>query len=341
MSLCDCSEPGYCPRYKREMRGRFREICRGVGVDLGTAAAFRAQWAAEAGAVRRGPPKRLLLTTDQAPGDAVAMTAAIHSLHRAHPGAYTTAVRSPHPAVFECNPDVAPEGPGMSELRMHYPAVRSSNERGIHFMGAWCEFLGAALGVSVPLLTNRPRLYFADREPPPTENFWLVCSGGKRDFTNKHWPGYQEVVDRLQGRVRFVQVGLDQEPLRGAEPMVGRTTLRALFYLARRCRGILCGVSLLMHVAAALGKPAVVVAGGREPVQWNAYPKQHYLHTVGALPCHDLLGAVGGACWRSRVVPLGDDPYLDSETCERPVNGAPECMGLIDPAWVAELVARC
>jgi hypothetical protein len=334
------------------MGGRMRELCAGVNVDLGTAAAFREQWAREAGAPpSAGSPTPLLLRTDQAPGDAVVMTAAIYSLHRAYPSKYATAVESLWPDVFANNPDVSPPTSGAAELHMHYPAIHLSNGRGVHFMQGWCEFLGAALGCYVPLLTNRPHLYFPDSAPPPVGDFWLICSGGKRDFTNKlwGWHAYQEVVDRLAERVRFVQVGDaagDHPRLVGAEDMIGRTTLRGLFYLARRARGVLCGVSLLMHVAAALEKPAVVVAGGREPVQWNAYPRQQYLHTVGALPCRDLQGRVGGACWRSRVIPLGDGTAFDRDICERPIHGplgqfVPQCMTLIQPAEVADYVLRC
>ncbi len=161
----------------------------------------------------------------------------------------------------------------------------------------------------MPLLTNRPHLYFDD-DIDSARDYWIVCSGGKKDFTNKLWPGYQEVVERLRGKVHFIQVGTDQPQLRGAVSWVGKTSLRTLFHLVRHCRGVLCGVSLLMHVAAALEKPAVVIAGGREPVAWNAYPKQHYVHTVGSLPCTDVQGTAG-ACWRSRTVPLGDSEALD------------------------------
>lgn len=338
-----------------------RELCAGVNVDLGTAAAFREQWSREvrfrAGA--DGKPISLLLKTDQAPGDAVAMTAAIYSLHRAHPGRYTTVVESYWPEVFQHNPDVVPlVAQGAGVVQMHYPAIHQSNQRGIHFMQGWCEFIGSALGINVPLLTNRPHLYFAD-QAPPVENFWLICSGGKRDLTNKLWghQNYQAVVDALKGRIRFVQVGGgktpapwadtcaksmedDHPPLSGVDDAVGKTTLRELFDLTRRARGVLCGVSLLMHVAAALEKPAVVVAGGREPVAWNAYPKQHYLHTVGTLPCRDTVGIVGGACWRSRVVPLGDGTVLDRDTCEYPVDGTPKCMKLISPEYVAETIMQ-
>src|SRR3954464_14801776 len=88
-NFCDCTQDGYCPRYGRGMSGRFRQICQGIDCDLGTAAAFREQWAREYEAVHKfesaPTPQRvhLLLKTDQAPGDAVVMTAAIYSLHRA------------------------------------------------------------------------------------------------------------------------------------------------------------------------------------------------------------------------------------------------------------------
>lgn len=331
------------------MGGRMREICSGVNVDLGTAAAFREQWSRETGTLSNsGPPMPLLLKTSQATGDAVAMTAAIYSLHKAYPRRYITAVESLWPKVFQYNPDVTDHiGTLVSrwnDLQMHYPAIHQSNQRGIHFMQGWCEFLGSALGIQVPLLTNRPRLYFPD-PTPPIEDFWLICSGGKEDFTNKIWSheNYQRVVSILGKRVRFIQVGDDikrHKLLNGVKFMVGRTSLRELFGLARRARGILCGVSLLMHVAAALEKPAVVIAGGREPVQWNAYPLQHYLHTVGVLNCSSPQGEIGGACWRSRVVPLGDNITLDKDTCEYPIEKTPKCMTLISPEYVAETILR-
>lgn len=361
LKFCDCKEDRFCQRYQRQMSGRMRELCAGVNVDIGTAAAFREQWAREAGGTLSSmrdnvvEPYPLLLDNKQAPGDAVAMTAAIYSLHRAHPGKYTTAIDTPWPEVFAHNPDVVSAGsvPGASAVSMHYPAVHRSNERGIHFMQGWCEHLSAVLGVHVPLLTNRPHLYFSD-PAPPVGDFWLICSGGKTDFTAKSWGhhNYQEVVGDLVGQVKFVQVGAaeDNHPrLAGAHDMVGKTTLRSLFEWTRLARGVVCGVSLLMHVAAALEKPVIVIAGGREPVQWNSYPKQQYLHTVGALPCCSTQGVAGAACWRSRVVPVGDGSVFDKDTCQRPVNGTPtkltyctvpECMALIRPAEVVELVLR-
>lgn len=356
MIRCDCIEDGHCRRYNRHMSGRMREICAGVNVDLGTAVAFRDQWRREAGP-QIGNSDRLiplLLRSHQAPGDAVSMTAAIYSLHHAHPGRYLTAVESLWPEVFAYNPDVVPirSIPYALPVQMHYPAIHDSNKRGIHFMQGWCEFLSAVIDEPVPLLTNRPRLYFEDNNTRQ-DQYWLICSGGKTDLTNKLWGhhNYQDVVDRLPG-VEFVQVGHlanDHPPLSGVTNLVGKTNLRDLFKLVRQCRGVVCGVSLLMHVAAALEKPAIVIAGGREPVQWNAYPRQHYIHTVGMLGCTDPQGQAGGACWRSRTAPLGDNATLDKHTCQRPIDlrytkvqvaPIPECMNLIHSEEVANLVLR-
>lgn len=354
--FCDCPQDGYCPRYGREMTGRFREICAGINCDLGTAAVFREQWRRDYETIHKfeSPPSinriPLLLKTDQCVGDAVVMTAAIYSLATAHPGRYDIAVQSRFPEVFAHNPDVSyhadiSDHPLNTHLvQMHYPAIHNSNERGIHFMQAYCEFLGKALGVQVPLLTNRPHLYFDHWVEPNVGDYWIVCSGGKKDFTNKLWGhlNYQKVVSMLAKDVHFIQVGanFDDHPyLRGTNvrDMIGCTNLRQLFELVRRCRGVLCGVSLLMHVAAALGKPCVVVAGGREPVQWNAYPNQQYLHTVGATQCTDPQGRAG-ACWRSRTIPLGDGTPFDQDLCQIPLDDSPACMGLIKPKTVADLI---
>lgn len=359
MNFCDCISDSYCQRYKRLMGGRLREICQGFNVDLGQAAEIREQWAREAETMNGiydhnisedMTPRQILLKTDQSPGDAVAMTAAIYSLHRAHPGRFITAVESPWPSIFENNPDVVPADsiPQAEPLQMHYPAIHKANERGIHFMQGYCEHIGAALGIVVPLLTNRPHLYF-DKPAGVCSPYWIICSGGKDDFTNKLWGhyNYQKVVDNLEGKINFVQVGgkYDNHPLlNNVDSLVGKTSLRELFEYVYLSRGVICGVSLLMHVAAALEKPAIVIAGGREPVAWNTYPKQHYLHTVGVLPCCE-----NGGCWRSRVVPLGDGTLFDNDTCKRPVNGTqtllskvavPECMTLISPAQVSALVMR-
>ncbi|WP_339910221.1 hypothetical protein [Symmachiella dynata] len=105
--------------------------------------------------------------------------------------------------------------------------------------------------------------------------------------------------------------------------------------------GVLCGVTFLMHLAAAVERPTgvrglrpcVVVAGGREPPHWEAYPGHQFLHTIGALPC-----CATGGCWRSRAVPLQDGSKHDHSLCEYPVDGFPLCMQLVTPDRVVDAV---
>ncbi len=55
MNPCDCPADGFCSRYKREMVGRLREICRGENIDPEKAAKYRANWSA----IKHGPGTEL------------------------------------------------------------------------------------------------------------------------------------------------------------------------------------------------------------------------------------------------------------------------------------------
>src|SRR5262249_30746053 len=128
--------------------------------------------------------------------------------------------------------------------------------------------------------------------------YWLIAAGGKFDLTIKWWdfPRWQTVVDHFRDRILFVQVGDARHyhpRMRGALDLRGWTNLRQLIRLVHHAQGVLCPVTCLMHLAAAVEsapgqpkvRPCVVVAGGREPVHWEAYPGHQFIHTIGALPC--------------------------------------------------------
>ncbi len=293
-------------------------------------------------------PRVLILKNMLSPGDVLVMSAAIHSLHKQHPGRFVTAVDTSAPQFWEFNPDVVSiekaKEMGAEEVQTHYPAVNQSNQRAIHFMQGYCEFLEESLQVKVPLLTNKPMLYLSEQEKawmPQVEEvtkrrsrYWVICAGRKADFIAKFYgtQRYQEIVDRLRGKVQFVQVGAAEHhhpPLKNVLNLVGQTDLRQLVRLVHHADGVLCGVTLLHHLAAALDKPSVTIMGGREPVPWNSYPRSQLLHTIGLLPC-----CRDGGCWKSRVVMLGDGSEQDGSLCDDPVWGdepLPRCQALITP----------
>jgi hypothetical protein len=76
----------------------------------------------------------------------------------------------------------------------------------------------------------------------------------------------------------------------------------------------------------------VVIAGGREPPHWEAYPHHQFIHTVGSLPCCD-----DGGCWKSRTRRLGDGQAgdLPENLCLDVRGDLPACMDLITAADVA------
>jgi ADP-heptose:LPS heptosyltransferase len=296
--------------------------------------------------------RKLILTNFQSPGDIVMLTAAVRDLHRCHPGEFLTDVRTPCPALWEHNPYLTPldeHDPDVTVIRCEYPLIHRSNQEPVHFIHAFPAFLNDQLGLRIRVSDFKGDIHISDEEKRwfsrveeikgRSTPFWLLASGGKRDYTIKWWDAarYQEVVDRLRGRIEFVQVGsLDHHhpPLDGVIDLRGQTDLRQLVRLMYHAQGVISAVSLLMHLAAAIEvrpgmprrRPCVVIAGGREPPQWTAYPHHQFIHTVGALRCCD-----DGGCWKSRTVPLGDGDEKDrpENLCVDVVGHLPRCMDMI------------
>lgn len=78
-----------------------------------------------------------------------------------------------------------------------------------------------------------------------------------------------------------------------------------------------------------------MIAGGREPPHWEAYPHHQFLHRAGALLCCD-----DGGCWKARVRPLGDRDAKDraENLCVDVVGALPRCMDLITSDDVARAI---
>lgn len=297
-------------------------------------------------------PRKIILRNFQSPGDLVMLTAAVRDLHLAYPGAFVTDVRSSCPALWEHNPWLSPleeDDPEVQVLDCSYPLIHRSNELPYHFIHAFHQFIGNELGSPYAPTAFRGDIHLSEEEQGWMSQveevegyggpFWIVVSGGKYDFTAKWWdPGrLQKVVDHFQGRIRFVQVGEgshNHPPLKGVLDLRGKTDLRQLIRLVYHSSGALTPVSLMMHLAAAvptrpdrfISRACVVIAGGREPSHWEAYPGHRFLHTIGALPC-----CATGGCWKSRVLPLGDgdEKDLPEHLCTDPVGFLPRCMDMI------------
>lgn len=305
-------------------------------------------------------PRKLILSNPQAPGDIVMLTAAVRDLHRCHPGEFLTDVRTFFPDLWRHNPYLTPiadDDPEAERVVCHYPLIDQCNRVPCHFLHGFPAYLNDLLGLKIRVTDFKGDLHLSDEEKAEAEAlragdtdrrpYWLFVSGGKFDFTIKWWDPVrmQQVVNHFLGRLDFVQVGDASHHHPALDHVVdlrGRTSLRQLIRLVYHAQGVVSPVSLLMHLAAAVETPAwmlrhrpcVVIAGGREPPHWTAYPHHQYLHTVGALACCD-----NGGCWRSRTLPIGDGDDKDKpdQLCLDVVGTLPRCMDMIT---AADVIAR-
>ncbi len=290
----------------------------------------------------------------------ILLSAAIRDLHQCYPNRFITDVRTPFPQLWENSPYVTPLDERDAEIQIidcHYPLINSSNRVPYHAIHGFIEFLNERLSLNIKPSVFKGDIHLSDEEKSWDSQvheiigkdipFWIVVAGGKNDVTIKWWDRerYQQVVDHFRGKIQFVQVGAKEHNhprLDGVIDLRGQTDLRQLVRLMYHAQGVLCPVTLAMHLAAAVevkggipkNRPCVVVAGGREPAHWEAYPHHQYIHTGGALLCCD-----NGGCWKSRVVPLGDGDERDrpENLCVDVVGKLPRCM---DAITAAEVIRR-
>ncbi|NBR91083.1 MAG: hypothetical protein EBS68_14460, partial [Rhodobacteraceae bacterium] len=295
----------------------------------------------------------LILRSKLSLGDHVVLTAAVRDLMAAHPGRFRVDVDTPHPELWAHNPHLTPLASGRVVDMSYTAAVHRSNTVPLHFLHGYRQHLEQVLGVSIPPGPFHGDIHLSWQERQwksqveeiegAGTRFWIIVAGGKTDFTAKWWEQarWQAVVDHFKGRIRFVQVGAKEHhhpPLRDVLDLRGKTDVRQLIRLVYHADGVLCPVTSLMHLAAAVPwkhgnglRPCVVVAGGREPWHWEAYPGHRFLHTIGELPC-----CARGGCWKSRVVPLGDGDEKDRSLCELPVSKG---EGVVIPACLDRITA--
>ncbi len=299
--------------------------------------------------------RRLILRSSFSVGDIVMMTAAVRDLHCCYPGEFVTDVRTPFPELWENNPYLTPlaeDGAGVEMVECTYPLIDKSDWVPYHCLHGYIAFLNKRLGLQIEATAFKGDIHLSEQEKAwysqVHENtgadipFWIVAAGGKYDITIKWWATerYQKVIDHFRGRIQFVQVGDEgshHPKLEGVIDLRGKTNLRELVRLVYHSQGVLCGVTSLMHLAAAVEtrddarRACVVVAGGREPAHWEAYPDHQYIHTNGALPCCRTSG-----CWRDRTVALNDGDERDNpeHRCVDVKDRLPRCMSMITPAEV-------
>ena len=294
-------------------------------------------------ATKAGSPTKLILQHRLSPGDILVMSATIRALHTAYPGEYLTDVRSPCNAIYANSPYITPLNEGEPDVRtidIQYPEIHKSGLSGLHFADGPRLFLAEQIGRDIPTNGLHPEIFLtpAEKKLSVVKNvtgydgpYAVLDAGCKTDYSLKQYHYYQEVVNLLaEENIKCVQIGIKapshmHPELEGVIDMVGKTDdHRQFFALMDQADVVITPVSYPMHVAAALRKPCVVVALGREAPRWEYYPDHQYLTVNGCLSCCQFDG-----CWKNRL-----------EDCVDLVDGIPHCNSLIEPKDIASAVMR-
>ena len=314
-------------------------------------------------------PRKIVLQHFRAPGDTAVLTGLVRDIALTRPGEFQIDVHTHAMDLWNNNPHITPlprkKASGVEFLKLDYrPGLKDQNYEPIHFLAYFHRIFEAAAKVRIPLTLPYPDLHLSEQEKntrPINGRYWVIFPGGKEDFTIKVWnrDSWIDTVTQLQTRgIQCVQLGCAERiktrhtnpELPGVLDLVGQTTLRQAVQLIAHADGVICGVTAGMHIAAALHKPCIVLAGGREAWWWEAYVQENkglgglqvakllqtphkFLHTIGLLKCCAQHG-----CWKNKVIPLNDDKSLCYLPVVRPGQAVARCMDMITPAHVVKAV---
>jgi ADP-heptose:LPS heptosyltransferase len=282
--------------------------------------------------------RKLILQNRLSPGDILMMTGTVRDLKLTYQDEYLVDVRSPCSEIFFYNPHITSlkdNDPEVELIDMQYPLIHHSGYTGLHFSDGYRLYLQDILKRKISKTSMRPEIYLNQDElswvsPLKTEfgyegKYWIINAGVKTDYTLKQYPYYQEVVNLLINKIKFVQVGHtnhNHHALNGVLDMRGKTNLRQLFRLSYFSEGAVCAVSLQMVIMQAFRKPCVVINGGREGMRWQAINDHSFLHTIGQFNC-----CLEDGCWKSKLT-----------ECINQQNNIPKCMSMIKPEYVAKAI---
>lgn len=265
----------------------------------------------------------LLKNTQSMLGDRLMFTPVVRDLKKQHPD-WQIAVESFGPEIWENNPHIErrPIKPDAVYQIGPGKVTRGSKTNGLHITEAFRCSLEEQLGERIEQGPFKPEIFLSqeEKENRLIDGHYWVINTDCGPFSAKRWINerFQKMIAKFSD-ITFVQVGLkkdNQYRLGGSNVinLLDETKIRELFSLVYNSAGCISLISSLMHVAAAFDKPCVVLAGGREPFNFEKYANHRYLDMTGTLPCCEKL-----ACWHNSIV-----------ACKNRIGNIAKCMHLIE-----------
>ena len=292
--------------------------------------------------------KKLIFRNKRAIGDNLIFTTTIRELHKQYPQQHQTGIATYYPEVYYNNQfitlfDLYDKHQNIPIIDIDYgDNFQHRKTSGKHFAEFYINEVNKKLNLNIELTDCRPHLTITVEEITKAkeilekqnipEKFWLLSPAIKQDIPLKNYSAkrWQEFCNLAkENNINIVQTGDStalNPCLKNIISLVGKLNLREYFAVALLSRGMIGHVSLQTHLAAALNKPCITVAGSREGNHLYSYPKQHYLHSIGFLEC-----CKETACWKKTIQDCENYDY------QKGISG---CMQLINPKQIVDIVLK-
>lgn len=224
---------------------------------------------------------KTILTFDTHPhfGDNVICTAAVRNIRLAHPELVFVHKKS---EIVKNNEDFEQNArPARNVGKVAYGSLL--DERAGRFgslVEAYTRYLCKLIGISVvPTPQKVPVIVLDENEIEESKKWngkWIINANCQTCSISKAYPYWQNVVDLLPN-VHFVQIGGNEKRdispnLKRVEDMRGKTSVRGLFAMAYGCDGVISPSSAISNIAAAFGRPQIILNASREPDVLTNYP---------------------------------------------------------------------
>ncbi len=218
---------------------------------------------------------RLLVVREEAMGDVLLTTPIVRAIRRRHPDAHLTFATSWRgEEVLAGNPDI-------DEIVVNRTRLTGRRfdrtfelwyeyDPEMHILDAYAKSAGVILTDKQPILTlDRGHRAWAERvfqENGLREDDLIIGVHTQATWKNRIWPlaNFRATLEHFAARynARIIEFGTDPDNAVGLDVnLINQGDIKQTAAVLERCSLLLCVDSLLLHVAGAVGTPAVAIFG--------------------------------------------------------------------------------
>ncbi|MGD9202355.1 MAG: glycosyltransferase family 9 protein [Chitinispirillia bacterium] len=238
--------------------------------------------------------KRITLLYDTAGyGDTLLVAAVARELKKKY-GKIEITVNRTRKELLDNNPNVDNIGQQYNgvDLNYHYGKYNIKKNTGSTLIQIMCKKVSIENPENlVDIYFTKDEIKYADMHTSRIKKPVITIHTTSNNFDNsrKFWPVtyWERIVDILRNNYTLIQLGnSDEIPIRGSINFLGKQNIRLSIALIKKAKLHLGIVSSLMHGAAAVGTPAIILFGGFERFALhqykNIFPVESY---VECSPC--------------------------------------------------------